>query len=154
MQWVRKIPYKIYFFLFSWLSFGELGSLLSPDADPFIYYHTITAFYPNSWLIYSLAIVRAVINILCLVPLFIYAFEKKRHWVLFFKVLCTLRIIADIMGHNFELQFLKATTHTGMILPLAAIVAWFGLSFLSYKAHFFCCYSHKHQRASHSNTIQ
>lgn len=140
MRLPQRIFEKSYFFLFAWLCFGELLALLTPGQEAFIYYHSLMAFIPSAGLFYDLALGRALINLVCLLPLFLYSFSVKRDWTWFFRPLLIVRVVADIAGHNYEWQFLKALYHTGTYLPLAAFSVWVGLTFLSYKAHFICAF--------------
>ena len=140
MKFPDKIFEKGYFFLFAWISLGELSALLTARSEPFTYYHTLQAFYPPAGIFYHLAVIRSLLTIICLAPLFNYAFNRERNWAWFFKPLLYVRIFADLAGHNYEWQFLKTLFHTTPLMPLAALSVWVGMTFLSYKAHFLCAY--------------
>jgi len=139
MKLPQNLTYKIYFLLFGWLCLGEFATLITPQADAFIYYNTLKILYPSASIFYILAIFRAVINLICLFPLFTYAFNKNIRWPWLLKLLLILRIIADISGHNYEWLFLKSLFYSSsVILPFASIGLYIAIYFLSYKAHFIC----------------
>lgn len=140
MKLPEKLFEKAYFILFTWLCLGELAALITPNSEVYIYYHALKAFYPPAGAFYHLALIRAVLTLICLAPLFNYAFNQKKDWAWFFKPLLFVRVIADLTGHNYEWQFIKTLYHTAMFTPLAALAVWGGISFLSYKAHFLCAF--------------
>ncbi len=140
MKLPERLFEKSYFILFAWLCLEELAVLWTPHSEAFVYYHILGAFHPPARIFYYLAIMRTGITIICLPPLFNYAFNKKRDWAWFFKPLLFVRIVLDVTGHNHEFQFLKILSHTSTFLPLAAISIWIGITFLSYKAHFLCAF--------------
>nr|CAX68913.1 hypothetical protein JG1_0270 [uncultured bacterium] len=78
----------------------------------------------------------SVMSLLALVPLFMFAFEKRSYFIKFFQWLFVLRLCLEWSGHNFEFQFMKS------ILITDPSVGWttFATSILyvvpSYFAHY------------------
>lgn len=136
-----KMSYRIYFFLLCWISLGELAVLLSAETEPFVYYHTLKTIIPSFQAVYSCAIIRTIVNLACMYPLFIFAFNRRNNFPQILKALLTARVLADITGHNYEWQFIKSLHHQGAFLPFVAIGLWAGLFFLSYKAHIMLAFS-------------
>ncbi|MBF0387703.1 MAG: hypothetical protein HQL20_07590 [Candidatus Omnitrophica bacterium] len=136
MRLPERLFEKAYFFLFTWLCLGELSALLLPQSEPYIYYRTLWAFHPPAGIFYILAIARGIVTMICLIALYNYAFNVPRRWDRFFKPLLFLRVVLDVTGHNYEMQFLKTLSHFSLLMPLAALSVWIGITFLSYKAHF------------------
>ncbi len=140
MKFPKRIGYKVYFFIFSWLCLDGLVSLFTPEADVYTYYHTLTTLYPRASIMYILAITKSIINMICLVPLFSFAFKKDLHWGKFLRSLFFLRIAADLTGQNYEWQSIKSLSHAESLLPFLAVGIWVGISYLSYKAHYICAF--------------
>ncbi len=136
MKLPDNIFYKIYFFFFAWICLGDLSSLLAPSTDAYIYYHTMKALLPPSVSSYHYALLRAIVNLIALGTLFAVAFNKRQYATWFWRPLFMARIAGDVLGHNYEMQFLKASATSGLkpVLILLTISTLFVLP--SYYAHF------------------
>lgn len=145
MRWPKKLGIKLYCFFFIWIALGGIASLLLPETEAFTYYHTMIAFHKPHAIHHTLAILDAWMTIIAIIPLCLYAFNAPRWGAWFFQPLFFTRIIADIVGRNYEWQFLKSTFHS---YPAAAALS-LGLMVLvllpSYQAHF--AYAFKRENA-------
>lgn len=135
MKILNKLGYKTYFLIFGWLCFGELGILLNSSSDVFIYYRVLQSFYPPSAILYVLALLRAIVNIICLIPLYGFAFSKPIPWIKPLKILLFVRVLLDLVGHNYEWLSVKSLFYIKPFLPVCALAVWVGINFVSYKAH-------------------
>jgi hypothetical protein len=110
--------------------------LLMPDTESYIYYHTMQLLLPTSVMFYNYAILRALVNLLCLGTLFTYAFNIKQFASWFWRPLFMARIATDFFGHNYELQTLKSAFYGEKGVLIATLVFYGLLIFPSYYAHY------------------
>jgi len=136
MRFPDKSPYKVYSIIFAWFCMGDLASLLLKDSGATVFYHALSAFDMAGAQTYALALLRGITNMICLFPLFLYAFNKRSDLSVFFRILFGLRIIMDIMGHSYDWLFLQSIRQAST-LEMSILVIFYGAFFIpSYRAHY------------------
>ncbi|MBF0486443.1 MAG: hypothetical protein HQL16_08020 [Candidatus Omnitrophica bacterium] len=130
------IGWLIYLAAVSWLSLGGLSSLFQPDSDIAVYYATLKAFHDPAGHFHTAAIISIILTLISLWTVYARVFGKAFKAILFFRILFFMRIIFEVTGHYYELQFLKATHHTDPIVVWVAIGVFIAVVAPSYKAHF------------------
>ena len=136
MKKSQRLGFKAYFFIFFLMVLGNGLSLLYPETAIYTYYHIISTFQPNSAIYYKLAIASTGLTALSLVPLFLYAFLLPRTGIWFFKPLFFARILGDLLGHNYEWQFLVSSLTSEPIIGIANLSLFIAIIFPSYRAHY------------------
>lgn len=139
MQWTKGLAHKIYFVVFAWFCLGELAGLFTAESDTFLYYNILGTLHSGGSTAYHFAILRAVTNTLCLAPLFCVAFNKQinaLNWL--FKPLLIVRVVADIIGHNYEWLFMKSMAHEAGLAGFIPLGIYIAFILPSYQAHLHC----------------
>lgn len=131
-----QLIWKGYFFLWTWLCLGNLLSLLYPHSDSFIFYHIIKTILPEKNFIYYLALTNAFINLLCLLPLFGYSFNKPLYGKTFWQLCFFFRIIFEILGTRQEQLFLLSFFSTSAQAGLSLLFAILAFTIPSYLGHY------------------
>lgn len=135
MKIPKRFGLKIYVFVFAWLALGGLTALTSPESDAYMYYHVAMAFHKQSQWLYIGALISAGTTLLCVIPVFLQAFciERFPRWP--FKLLLFVRIMADIIGHNYEWQFIKSILINQQVPGIALIILIIVMIYPSYYGH-------------------
>jgi hypothetical protein len=114
--------WKIYYFVYVFMMMGKLTAVFDPRSFVYLYYHILAAFNPDYTVRYYLAVFGAVVNAVYLIPLYLYVFRvrllEKNVW----KGLFLLKIIADLMGHSYELKYILSFLATDLMTGLLALV--------------------------------
>jgi hypothetical protein len=128
MKMPRKLIWKIYFFIFSTITLANLVWVFSPEAEPYIFYHILIAWTKFYLAHYYLAALKCAIALLCLIPLFGYAFDRTTRIPRFWQWILVIRVLSEFVGNFYEFMFVKSSFHmvlgyglttTGLfILPL------------------------------------
>lgn len=138
-----KVIWKIYAFIFSVIALANLAWLLSPESDPFIFYHVLIAWTKFYYVHYYLAILKSCVAIACLIPLFAFAFNQETKSARFWQWMLLIRLAADLVGNFYEFIFIKSSYH--MVLGYGLCVTGiFVLPLIpSYIAHYLYAFSKK-----------
>ncbi len=136
MKLPSKLLWKCYFFVFAWSTLGECASLFYTGSDTFIYYHIISAFLPKMQHLYGIAVTTVLIDLLCLIPLFGYAFNKQPHAQRFWQILFLIRIIGEIVGKNYDHLYLSSVFSSNTNVGAAAIALFILFLLPSYMGHY------------------
>ena len=136
MKKPRKIIWKIYAFIFSLMMLANLTWLVYPESEPFVFYHVLIAWTKFYYVHYYLAIFKSSVAILCLIPLFAFAFNQETKAAQFWQWMFLIRFASDLVGNFYEFIFIKSAYH--MILGYGlSITGAFLLPLLpSYIAHY------------------
>src|SRR3989338_10676301 len=136
MPYTVGLRWKIYLFIFTPLSLGNLAATLNPESVVFAYYHALMAFHPDYRLQYLLNIASASLNALALIPLFLYTFRGSFLWPRLWQWFFILRIAFDLAGHAYEVKLIESlfVSHAGY--AVSSLLLLFLLTVPSYLAGF------------------
>jgi len=134
--------WKVYAAVFAVSIIAYLASLLSPYSFLYIYYHVLIAFNDRYSTLYILAIISSVVNILNLVPLFLYVFRISWQPALIWRVLFILRVASDLAGHSYEFKTIQSMLLTDFLLGLVALFPLGSFLIPSYIAGFKYAFMH------------
>lgn len=127
--------WKLYGVFLTTYVFGGLRGIFSKNSSFDTYYTILIAFNKYYIVFLALNIISLLINLLAPLVVFYYAFEIKSS-LKFWKVLFFVRIVFDLIGHHYELQFMKSSFYQSIPYGLACI-GFFVLPILpSYMAHY------------------
>ena len=136
MVFPKKLWWKIYFFLLAPFLVVGLLNLFNPQSPQYVYYNALIAFHENYTLAYFLAVAGAAINLASLLPLGLFILRIRLFKGLFWKGFFFLKILLEIFGHHFELNFLKSLPYTNLWHILLTVATIFVIFFPSYLACF------------------
>lgn len=112
-----------YFTLYLFLSGLNLFHFFRPDSPMSIYYHIAMAFDFHFFGVYFLNLTAVIFNALSLVPLYLYIYEidflDRRFWGCFL----IFRLAFDILGHNYELNFIKSLVYENQTFGIKTLLA-------------------------------
>ncbi len=118
--------WKIYFFIYSLYTLSLVIQLMWSDSFPYLYYHTLLAFDKGYLAFYIPVLGMVVVNVISLIPLFLYVFEipflKPEIW----QILLALRIIFDVTGHTLELKFFEAIISNADLRTILSMITLVG----------------------------
>jgi hypothetical protein len=111
MKWPRKLIWKAYFLIFSTITFANLVWILYPEAEPYIFYHILMAWTKFYTAHYFLAVFKCVVALVCLVPLFGFAFDRSSRIPQFWQWMLVIRVVSEFLGNFYEYMFVKSSFH-------------------------------------------
>jgi hypothetical protein len=152
MKLPERLGFKLYFFFFVWVCIGDLAILFLPETETYIYYHTMQVLLPTSVMFYNYALLRALVNLICLGALLAYAFKWKQTAGWFWRPLFLARIATDLFGHNYELQSCKSAFYGDRGVFVATLIFYALLVIPSYYAHYAYAFP-KTKKDSPSRTV-
>ena len=82
--------------------------VFSFESELYRFYQILTAFHKTFAMIYYTEASRAAINILSLIPLYLFVFQKKALAPSAWKTLFALRVVFDICGNYYHFVFIKS----------------------------------------------
>ncbi len=137
----KKIIWKFYAFMFSTIALANLVWLLHPESEPYIFYKILmtwgnTIATPHFTLQYYAAVVKSLITIVCLYPLFAFAFDQNTKHLLFWQWMLVVRVIMECLGNYYELVYIKSAYHMVLGYGLSVTGAFVLPLLPSYAAHF------------------
>ena len=147
---LREIVWRTYFCLFTLIVIGNTVTALWPDSVIYIYYHVLGSFHPRFYLLYAYQIASNFLNILSLVPFYLYIFRKPRYFAAFWRLIFILRIIFEFFGHNYEVNSVKSLLIFQPMVAQTALLAYALLVLPSYIAVFrYSFLSHPETKTPH-----
>ncbi|HOW36610.1 MAG TPA: hypothetical protein PL155_09405 [Candidatus Omnitrophota bacterium] len=120
---LRGIFWKIYLILYAPFAVDAFFNIASKESAPYIYYHTLGAFSKNLVFNYYLSAACGFVNLVCLLPIFMLAFNIRSTRPDIWKWLFTLRIALDVTGHAYEISVIRAMLNTDFWYGFQAIIA-------------------------------
>ena len=132
---MKKWPWIIYGCFLTLLVVESLSDLVYPDSPLRTYYTVLLAFNKNYIISFGLNILNIIINISAPLAVLFYAFNVKSS-TRFWSVLFFIRILFDLIGHHYDLQFIKAAYFQSFPYFLACIGAFTLPVIPSYIAHY------------------
>ena len=133
---LRKIFWRVYLCLFALLVIGNTMTGLWSDSIIYTYYHVLTAFHPRYYLIYCLHIAGGFINLINLIPLYLYVFRKPSALTYFWRIMFVLRIVFEFFGHDYEYKLIKSIFYSNFILAASTLAVYVLIFIPSYMAVF------------------
>lgn len=100
--------WKFYAFYWSFLSIHAAADIFSTGSPANLFYQIMGAFHWSFSLIYGMDIVSSILNLISLVPLFGFTFQKKMLSPGPWKTLFLLRAAFDLCGNYYEFVTLKS----------------------------------------------
>ena len=129
--------------MFTFITVINLIWLMYPESEPYIFYQILMTWSNFFQIHYALAILKSIVAIACLYPLYAFSFNKRTSHESFWQWLLISRFFLEIFGNYYEYVFVKASYHmvlgyglsiTGaVILPLVP----------SYIAHYLYCFQNQ-----------
>ena len=128
--------WEIYFVILALFVFHGSYAVFSPKASAYFYYHVLYYFDPSYRLTYFFACAQAVVGILSLVMLFLYIHRIRFLNPPIWQTLFILRIIFDLFGHAYEVNYLVSLLHSDPKIFLLIFVQ----SLATYIPSYVACY--------------
>ncbi len=127
--------WKLYAIYLTSIVFVSLGDLLHKDS-PFRTYYTILIAINDHYILFLiLNILSLFINLLAPLVVLLYACNIKK-WLRFWQALLFVRLLLDLTGHNYDLQFIKSSFYQSFTYGLACIGVFTIPILPSYLAHY------------------
>ena len=115
---------------------GTAVSNLWPDSPVYTYYHVLAAFHPRYNLTYCLHIASVFINLVNLIPFYCYVFRKTSSLMGFWRFMFVVRIISEVVGHDYEYKLIRSLFFSNTLLALATLLLYTLILVPSYFAVF------------------
>lgn len=123
---------QIYFFSFLFFTYQKLLAFFSPHSPMALYFQILMAFDPLLSITYLFNLVEVSINTLSCIPLFLYMNKIKFLSADFWQKFLMVRIIFDILGHDYEKKYLVSFFLSDKILFLGILLFPLLMHLLSY----------------------
>jgi hypothetical protein len=143
MKFPRKLIWKIYLLIFSTIMTANFLWLFYPEAEPYIFYHVLIAWTKFYNVHYSLAILKAIIALVCLIPLCCFAFDRTSRIPRFWQWMLVVRVATEIFGSFYEYVFIKASFHMVLGYGLTTLGVYLLPLLPSYIAHYLYAFPKK-----------
>lgn len=131
--------FKTYFYLFIFLSVGNLTNFLYPWSDVNAFYKILIAFNFSYILTYLTSFFSALLNVISALPIFLYIYRRRfLNAALWQKLFCA-RLIFELTGHHYDYHFLKSLFYFDNTLIAFQAVLFF---FVSLIPSYFITYRH------------
>jgi len=128
--------WKFYFVFFSLIIARKAAGFFMPGTNTHDYYKILTAFASYFEPLYWTNAVTVILNLACLVPLFLFAYRihflPSRVW----QYLLGARLIFDILGHSYEYMVIRSFFYSSPWIGMEAVSAAIFLVAPSYWACF------------------
>ena len=125
-------PWKIHFLVFSLYTFINMWNLAGTDSFLYLYYHILMAFHQGYRVMYGLAVLKVILNLLSLVPFFLFLFQIRFLSARFWQWLFALRVFFDLFGHAAEIKFFESLLHESQHLFFSYLFVFLVLVVPSY----------------------
>ncbi|MCX5681298.1 MAG: hypothetical protein NT079_03355, partial [Candidatus Omnitrophica bacterium] len=134
--------WKIYFFPYSLVILLNLLFLFSEGSPINQYYRILIAFKQSYFILYSFYAARMIIEILALIPLFLFVFRIRLFPAFVWQILFGARIFTLFSGHFYEWSAMRALMHANPIAAICAMASAVLFAIPSYTA----CYIYAFKR--------
>lgn len=132
---MKNWAWKLYGIFLSTVILNSLKDIFIKDSSFRVFYTILIAFDKRYILFLALNIIDLLINIFAAIVVFYYIFNVKRSLKLW-KALFLLRIGFDLIGHFYDIQFIKAAFFQNLTYGLACIGVLALPMLPSYLAHY------------------
>jgi hypothetical protein len=127
-----KLSWKIYSFGYALLVILGVAYSLWPDSAPSGYYKILISFDKSFLWQYIFHFISTLLDVLGLLPLFLFVFQKKWFVALFWKIFFFVKILGIFAGNSYEANFLgtvfavnKLTAIASSLIGLALILPYY-----------------------------
>ncbi len=114
--------WKIYLTFFSLGAIFNFILLISGESSSSQYYKILIAFRHSYVLHYYLSISNTLVDLLCLIPLFLFVFHIRLFRPLLWQILFWTRIAFFFSGHAYEWQTIRSFLYTDSLSTILASV--------------------------------
>ena len=118
--------WSLYLLYFSLITFGSAAQIFSKSSPQFQYFYILVSFDPAYFFSYFLTLTQVILNIVNLMPLFLFITRIKFLPAAFWQYLLILRFVFDIVGHPFEMNnlmsYLKSDPNIFIFLIVSSII--------------------------------
>lgn len=128
--------WKIYFALYSLSALFILLTFLVDESMAQKYYKILMMFNQTYGFLYHLNLANLLIELLCLLPLFLFTFHIRWLPVIVWQILFEARILLFLASHSYELKTLQAFIHADILTAIIAIMMFVACVSPSYVAGF------------------
>jgi hypothetical protein len=139
----RKIIWKIYFIVFSATTLANFLWTLYPETEPYVFYHILIAWTPFYKIHYGLAVFKCLMDILCLIPFYRFAFNLPIVRAEFWQWMFVVRLLSDVFGNFYEFVFIKSSYHMVLGYGLVTTGAFILPLVPAYIAHYLYAFPQK-----------
>jgi len=133
------IGWKAHLILFSVINVQmALDFFVNTDSILYKYHHIILAFDSKYMPILILNGICIILNVLCLLPLFLFVYRRRFLKPIVWKWLLLLRLLFEFGGHRYEILFIKSIFYSHIPLGIETTFITLAIILSSYWA----CYSY------------
>ena len=100
--------WKFYALYWTVISFRANLEIFSPGSPAYAFYHILGAFHAAFIFIYFFDIIGKTLNVISLVPLYGYVFQKKFFTMDLWKIVFLLRAAFDVFGNYYAFVTIKS----------------------------------------------
>jgi len=129
-------PWKVYFFISTYMGIINFMGLLAGDSQIDQYYKILIVFKRSYLIWYGFNIASISTEALCLIPLFLFVFHKRFLSPFVWQSLFGIRIVLFFLGHSYEVKMIKSYFYANSAVAAGSIVFLFLLMLPAYIAHF------------------
>ena len=121
--------WELYFVYFAILVINQVVNILFPTSVIYTFYHVLIAF--DRWLavLYYVRIFCDILNLVCLIPLYLFMFKIKWLNKTLWQWVVALRVGFDLVGHYYEYITVKSLFFSKPLVA-AQLILWFVLTVL------------------------
>lgn len=146
MSFIANILHRAFCVVYAWVTVIYCKDLFTPTTEIYTFYELLISFTPKYIMHYILNIASAIINVICLIPFFLIAFNRTWSPAWIWKWMLVLRLVGDLSGRFFEWQFFKSTFYSGSTTFIWVIMTFILFNLPSYLAHFQYAFKQEDQR--------
>jgi hypothetical protein len=143
MKFPRKLIWKIYSLIFSTITVANLIWVLFPEAEPYIFYHILITWTKFYIIHYYIAVFKCIIALICLIPLFGFAFDRTAKNPRFWQWMLVVRILSEVFGNFYEALFIKSSYHMILGYGLTTTGVFILPLIPAYVAHYYYAFQKK-----------
>jgi hypothetical protein len=140
MRKKTKWPWKLYFLFFLYAGITQIVNFFDPGSAIDQYYQVLIAFKKNYALWYGFHFAAIIVEIVSIIPLFLFVFKKNFLSPALWRSLLIARILLIFLGHHYEIRMLTSYFYASSTLALASIVGLVVVLLPSYVAHIACAF--------------
>ncbi len=138
MQWV----WMGYFVILATFVGSNVYRFFVPGEQTHLYFTILYSFDPIFLLNYLVNLCQITLNIIHLIPVLLYVFRVRVFNPKFWQYLLILRLIFDLFGHSFEINFLKSLYYHNIKVFLFVLAQ----SIFVYIPSYIACYRYGFER--------
>ena len=137
--------WKVYALYWTILVVGRNVNIFSPDSERYLFYHVLGAFHHSFFVLYYINVVNSVLNVVSLVPLYLFCFGRKIFPDSLWRTLFVLRVGFDVCGNYYDLVSIKSLFATDVGLALQVLLGGIFTTIPSYAACYLYAFDKKNR---------